>query len=142
MENWLCTSISLQCFKQLWQSDPSLKQAAALMYEEFLLNLDSFCKQETVGLLVEHISSLTSSKDSETGHALEVLCNVALAKPSVLVPYANFLRDALDRMDSMTIEQVRNIRYLSFIYFCCAVTCLAKIDAMHMRHAAACSVSV
>ena len=83
-----------------------MKRVAALFYEQFLLNLDGFCKQETVGVLVEHISSMTSGEDSETGLALSVLCSVAQTNAPVLVPYANFLRDALYHMDSMMLEQV------------------------------------
>lgn len=106
----------LTSFFQLWHSDSSLKHSAAILYEEFLLNLDSFCKQECIGMLVEHISSLTSGKNSETSIALDVLCSVSRSHPSVLTPYANFLRDGLDHMDVMTLEQVQCDKILFQFY--------------------------
>ena len=117
-------------FFQLWQADPALKNASALLYEEFLLNLDSLCQQETVGLLVGHVSSMTNGRNSETDLALGVLSKIAQTTPSVLVSYANFLRDALDHMELMSLERVgigkcpKSNRLLqSMCFFCPCLYC-------------------
>ena len=105
-----CTLLLVICSTllfQLWQHDSNLSSVGALLYELFLLHMDSFCKQEAIGLLVEHVSAVSSGAGGEADTALGVLCRVAQNSPVVLTPYTNYLRDALDRMDLMTLPQVR-----------------------------------
>ncbi|CAK8676752.1 unnamed protein product [Clavelina lepadiformis] len=128
-------SVSKQAQSMVWHANPSLRTAGAFLYRLFLLNMDSYCQQETIGLLVTHIGSMSTAPSSETDTALDVLCSIAQSKPIVLSAYINFLRDALDRMDLMTLSQVRkSYRILSLMAFSNAndTTSLGLRDEIHM----------
>ncbi|NWJ08367.1 FACD2 protein, partial [Crypturellus undulatus] len=88
---------------------PALVSFGSCMYKQAFAAFDSYCQQEVVSALVTHVCS---GNEAEADISLDVLTDLVVLHPSLLMRYATFVKTILDSTQKLHPCQIRKLFYI------------------------------
>ncbi|NWI13995.1 FACD2 protein, partial [Crypturellus soui] len=88
---------------------PALVSFGSCMYKQAFAAFDSYCQQEVVSALVTHVCS---GNEAEADISLDVLMDLVVLHPSLLMRYATFVKTILDSTQKLNPCQIRKLFYI------------------------------
>uniref|UniRef100_A0A8V1ABJ5 Fanconi anemia complementation group D2 n=1 Tax=Gallus gallus TaxID=9031 RepID=A0A8V1ABJ5_CHICK len=93
----------------LHSAHPAVVSFGSCMYKQAFAVFDSYCQQEVVCALVTHVCS---GNETELDISLDVLTDLVILHPSLLLRYATFVKTILDSMQKLNPCQIRKLFYI------------------------------
>ncbi|XP_054717600.1 Fanconi anemia group D2 protein-like [Uloborus diversus] len=87
-------------------AEPHVSLFGSSVYMKCFIWFDSFYKQEVIGNLIGHVCN---KSESEINAALNTLLSLARNHTQKLVPFALFVRNLLDHLEKLTLNQIRKV---------------------------------
>ncbi|NXA56691.1 FACD2 protein, partial [Nothocercus julius] len=88
---------------------PAMVSFGSCMYKQAFSAFDSYCQQEVVSALVTHVCS---GNEAEVDISLDVLMDLVVLHPSLLMRYATFVKTILDSTQKLNPCQIRKLFYI------------------------------
>ncbi|NWY07634.1 FACD2 protein, partial [Nothoprocta ornata] len=88
---------------------PAMVSFGSCMYKQAFAAFDSYCQQEVVSALVTHVCS---GNEAEVDVSLDVLTDLVVLHPSLLMRYATFVKTILDSTQKLNPCQIRKLFYI------------------------------
>ncbi|NXP00386.1 FACD2 protein, partial [Certhia brachydactyla] len=93
----------------LHSAHPAVVSFGSCMYKQAFAAFDSYCQQEVVTALVTHVCS---GSETELDISLDVLTDLVVLHPSLLMRYASFVKTILDSTQKLNPCQIRKLFYI------------------------------
>ncbi|XP_062441302.1 Fanconi anemia group D2 protein [Rhea pennata] len=93
----------------LHSAHPAMVSFGSCMYKQAFAAFDSYCQQEVVSALVTHVCS---GNEAEVDISLDVLTDLVILHPSLLMRYATFVKTILDSTQKLNPCQIRKLFYI------------------------------
>ncbi|KAK2534352.1 Fancd2 [Columba guinea] len=93
----------------LHSAHPAIVSFGSCMYKQAFAAFDSYCQQEVVTALVNHVCS---GNETELDVSLDVLTDLVVLHTSLLMRYAIFVKTILDSTQKLNPCQIRKLFYI------------------------------